>query len=75
MPTDVDGRIATAHRFRPSFRDWASENGYPRDLAERALSHIIKNSSEAAYHCTDLLEQRRPMMLEWERYCLNLTSS
>ncbi len=72
--SDVEGRIATAHGFRSSFRDWASENGYSRDLAERALAHTIKNSSEAAYHRTDLLEQRRPMMLEWERYCLNLRS-
>ena len=31
------GRVATAHGFRSSFRDWASENGYPRDLAERPL--------------------------------------
>ena len=55
-------RTATAHGFRSSFRDWASENGYPRDLAERALAHIIQNQSEAAYHRTDLLEQRRGMM-------------
>jgi len=29
------GRTATAHGFRSSFRSWASENGYPRDYAER----------------------------------------
>ena len=63
--SDVAGRHATAHGFRSSFRDWASENGYPRDLAERALAHTIKNQSEAAYHRTDLLEQRRPMMDAW----------
>ncbi|WP_440890702.1 tyrosine-type recombinase/integrase [Aeromonas hydrophila] len=28
------GRIATAHGFRSSFRDWCSEQGYARDLAE-----------------------------------------
>jgi integrase len=56
------GRTATAHGFRSSFRDWASENGYSRDLAERALAHTVKNQVEAAYHRTDLLEQRRPMM-------------
>jgi integrase len=67
--SDVDGRAATAHGFRSSFRDWASENGYPRDLAERALAHTIKNETEAAYHRTDLLEQRREMMLHWEGHC------
>ncbi len=61
-------RVATAHGFRSSFRDWASENGYPRDLAERALAHIIKNQSEAAYHRTDLLEQRRDMMGHWATF-------
>lgn len=62
------GRTATAHGFRASFRDWASENRYPRDLAERALAHTVRNATEAAYHRTDLLEQRRAMMEEWARY-------
>lgn len=65
-------RCATAHGFRSSFRDWCSENGYPRDLAERALAHAIDNKVEAAYHRTDLLEQRRPMMHAWERYCRSI---
>ena len=67
-PSDVKGRVATAHGFRSSFRDWASENGYPRDLAEMALAHVISNETEAAYHRTDLLEQRRPMMAVWAAY-------
>lgn len=58
-------RTATAHGFRSSFRDWASEHGYARDLAERALAHTISNQAEAAYHRTDLLEQRRAMMQAW----------
>ena len=68
------GRTATAHGFRSSFRDWASENGYPRDLAERALAHTIKDQSEAAYHRTDLLEQRRPMMEAWAAHIDGLAS-
>lgn len=67
--SDTPGRIATAHGFRSSFRDWASENGYSRDLAEKALAHTIKNATEAAYHRTDLLEQRRAMMEAWETHC------
>lgn len=63
--SDTPGRHATAHGFRSSFRDWASENCYPRDLAERALAHAVENKVEAAYHRTDLLEQRRPMMAAW----------
>ena len=67
-------RTATAHGFRSSFRDWASENGYPRDLAERTLAHTIKDQSEAAYHRTDLLEQRRPMMEAWAAQINGLAS-
>ncbi len=66
--SDVPDRAATAHGFRSSFRDWCSEHGYPRDLAERALAHTVKNKVEAAYHRTDLLEQRRPMMQAWADY-------
>ena len=64
-PSTTEGRYATAHGFRSSFRDWCSEQGYARDLAERALAHSIQNQVEAAYHRTDLLDQRRPMMEAW----------
>ena len=67
-PSSDKGRVATAHGFRSSFRDWASEHGYPRDLAERALAHTIQNQAEAAYHRTDLLEQRRAMMEAWAHH-------
>jgi integrase len=66
--SDVAGRTATAHGFRSTFRDWASENGYARDLAERALAHTIQSSTEAAYHRTDLLAARRPMMESWAAF-------
>ena len=64
------GRTATAHGFRSSFRDWASEHGFARDLAERALSHTIANQVEASYHRTDLLEQRRSMMAAWAAHVI-----
>src|SRR5580704_17621176 len=53
-PSSDKGRVATAHGFRSSFRDWASQKGYSRDLAERALAHTIKNQAE-----------RRDMMASW----------
>ncbi|WP_370559614.1 tyrosine-type recombinase/integrase [Edwardsiella tarda] len=69
--SDTQGRFAVAHGFRSSFRDWCSEHRYPHDLAERALAHTIKNKSEAAYHRTDLLDERRPMMQAWEDYVMS----
>ena len=69
-PSDVPGRVATAHGFRSSFRDWASESNYPQHLAEAALAHQIKNAVERAYHRTDLVEQRRQMMQTWADFVL-----
>ena len=66
------GRTATAHGMRSSFRDWASERGYQRDLCERALAHTISNQAEAAYHRTDLLDQRRDMMEAWANHVCGL---
>jgi len=60
---------ATAHGFRSSFRDWASEaTAYPREIAEMALAHTIANKVEAAYRRGDLLEKRREMMREWSEF-------
>ncbi|MCX4146886.1 MULTISPECIES: tyrosine-type recombinase/integrase [Paraburkholderia] len=74
-PSDTPGRFATAHGYRSSFRDWCSERGYPRDLAERALAHSVQNKVEAAYHRTDLMEQRRPMMEAWANFVTGTQTS
>jgi integrase len=63
--SDDPKRFAVAHGFRSSFRDWASEYGYPHDVAERALAHTIKDKTEGAYHRTNLLPQRTQMMQKW----------
>ena len=64
---DVD---TTAHGFRSSFRDWSAEQtNYPRDVAEMALAHTIKDKTEAAYRRGDLFEKRAMLMAEWERHC------
>ena len=68
VPSDVKGRTATAHGFRSSFRDWASENDFSQEAAERALAHTIRNSVEWSYHRTDLLKQRRVMMQAWAQF-------
>lgn len=59
----------TAHGFRSSFRDWASEaTSFPNELAEMALAHTIKNRVEAAYRRGDLLEKRREIMESWAKF-------
>lgn len=63
------GRTETPHgTARSSFRDWAGEAGFPRELAEAALAHAVADKTEAAYARSDLLERRRPMMAAWARF-------
>lgn len=60
----------TVHGFRSSFRDWAEDvGGFPRELAEQALSHIQGNAVERAYRRGDALGRRRKMMDAWAAYC------
>ena len=60
----------TAHGFRSSFRDWASEQtNFPSAVCEAALAHVIKDKTEAAYNRTDLFEKRRELMTQWAEHC------
>ncbi len=63
-------RECTVHGFRSSFRDWAAERtGYPNEVCEMALAHVIGNKAEAAYRRGDLLEKRQRLMNDWAAYC------
>ena len=63
-----NGIGAVPHGFRSSFRDWAADSGYEREVAEEALAHAVQSASEAAYRRSDLLERRRDMMSKWAAY-------
>jgi integrase len=64
------GRNVTTHGFRSTFRTWAAEcTNYPRELVEAALAHVVGNKVEAAYQRGDMLDKRRPLMAQWEKYC------
>ena len=58
---------AVPHGFRSSFRDWCSDTGAPRELAEAALAHVVRGV-EGAYARSDLLERRRELMQAWADY-------
>lgn len=60
---------ATLHGLRSSLRDWCGdETNYPRDVAEAALAHVLKDKTEAAYRRGTALAKRREMMDEWSKY-------
>jgi integrase len=63
------GFDADVHGFRTSFRTWAQERtNFPREVAEAALAHTIKDKAEAAYARSDMFEKRRKMMDAWAAY-------
>ncbi|MDB0012015.1 integrase arm-type DNA-binding domain-containing protein [Paracoccaceae bacterium] len=58
-----------AHGFRTSFRTWTQEKtNYPREIAEAALAHSLRDKAEAAYARSDLLEKRAVMMEAWAQF-------
>lgn len=58
-------RVATPHGLRATFRTWAGEHGYPRELAELALAHVFGDETERAYQRSTYVDRRRPMMDHW----------
>ena len=64
----VEDRGGTA-RLPLEFRDWAAEEtDHPREVAEAALAHKVRNPIEAACQRTDLFERRRRLMDNWADY-------
>ena len=66
---DLGRRDLTTHGFRSTFRDWAGDHGFPREVAEAALAHVTGDATEQAYRRSDALERRRALMSEWAHYC------
>lgn len=61
----------TAHGFRSTFRDWASESARANDtVAEMCLAHNVHNAVEKAYARSDLFDRRRELMVLWSDYSM-----
>lgn len=61
-------RPAVPHGMRSTFRDYAAERGYSRELSEIALAHTVGSDVERAYRRSDLIEQRRALMVAWSAF-------
>lgn len=65
-----DGRRATVHGFRSTFKDWAADHtAHANHVTEMALAHKISNKVEAAYRRGDLFDKRQQLMADWAAYC------
>ena len=70
LQQDLNQPGVTVHGFRSSFRDWAAERtNFPRELAEAALAHVLRDQTEAAYQRGDMLDRRRKLMEAWTKFC------
>jgi integrase len=64
------GRQPVPHGFRTSFRSWAADcTDYPREIAEKALGHVVPGN-EGAYQRGELLAKRRKLMEDWSAFCV-----
>ncbi|WP_316862471.1 integrase arm-type DNA-binding domain-containing protein [uncultured Cohaesibacter sp.] len=63
-------RPAVPHGLRSSFRDWAAERGYERDLAEISLAHKVGSEVERAYRRSDMLQRRRAVLDAWSQFLM-----
>lgn len=60
---------ATVHGFRASFRTWlCNATPYKGDLGELALAHKVSSDVVRAYLSDDALEERRPIMRDWDAF-------
>jgi integrase len=66
-------RDVTVHGFRSAFRDWAGDEAdVPRELAEAALAHVVRDATERAYRRRTAVERRRTVMQAWCDFCKSL---
>lgn len=65
-------RKVTAHGFRSTFKDWARERtAYADEVSELALAHVNSDATRAAYARSELMDKRRLLMADWEKFCLH----
>jgi integrase len=65
---EVSAKPAVPHGLRSTFRNWAAEAGYDRDIAELQLAHAVGHEVVRAYFRTDMIERRRQMLISWENF-------
>jgi integrase len=57
------------HGFRSSFRTWVGEKtSFQREVAEKALAHLVGDETERAYDRGNLFEKRRMLMDAWAAF-------
>ncbi len=59
---------STVHGLRNTFGDWAIENGYDLDLADKCLAHKLPSGVQQAYFRTTRFDERTQLMAAWDDF-------
>ncbi|WP_428818448.1 tyrosine-type recombinase/integrase [Microbulbifer sp. MCCC 1A16149] len=64
------GEIVCGHGMRSTFRTWVGDVKGPeyKDLAEKTISHVVKDPNRGAYDRAKMLKFRYDLLAEWGEY-------
>lgn len=68
--SDLSG-VTTHHGLRGTGRTWMAEQGVSFEIAEMMLAHVTGSETVQAYMHSQLLAQRKTVLLNWWNYLLN----
>lgn len=72
----ASGRAIVVHGFRGSFATWAEETqNFATNVLREAMGRVVGNQVDRVYRHTDLLDQRRTLMENWERHCRSIKAN
>jgi len=57
------------HALRSTFIGWAKANGYPYEVREASLDHVVGSKTSRDYDHEALVAQRREMLDCWSTFC------
>ena len=63
-----NGVAGTIHGFRTSFRHWCRDTAVDDATAETSLAHCRGGKVQQAYDRSDMLDQRRAVLADWNDY-------
>ena len=68
MPDTPTGQATLHGTSRATFRTWASDQGYPSDVVEAQLGHVVGNQVQQAYDRSNRLELRKKLVADYAAF-------
>jgi hypothetical protein len=61
---------ADVHGWRSTLSTWATDNGWPMELADASIQHAVGSKVARVYMRSDLLERRAPLLDAWANFLI-----